>query len=160
MSHNLQDVLRTTARDRDESEPLEPQVARLVRQILAEIDQPQRPSIANELTDVLTVSVADRTSHCSASASSDASSRAPSAEPEEQLSAPTLPRESICELTEVLNSASGIVHRVVCGPPALQSDSWLTACSWRFGMSGRAAVPSGDHRRCRRCFPESRCFPA
>jgi len=65
----------------------------------------------------------------------------------------------------VLNSVTGVAHRVVLGFDDTPPTEWLAACGWRYGLSiwraapvelGFTELPRAPQLLCARCLPERR----
>ena len=52
----------------------------------------------------------------------------------------------------VTNTASGVQHRILVGPPVLPSAQWHTVCGWRFGALDHAIHSQESRSRCEKCF--------
>ena len=52
----------------------------------------------------------------------------------------------------VTNTASGVQHRILVGPPVLPSTQWHTVCGWRFGALDHASHSQESRSRCEKCF--------
>ena len=119
------------------------EIERAVRQVLAELHVPMRSTVSAELNAAVLIQDArcqytDSEAEEVASAVQDAS----------QLCPP-------CSSSEVvLNVASGIVHRVIIGPPTLPTSMWLSACGWQFANAAHTEW-SSTGRPCQKCFSTS-----
>ena len=54
--------------------------------------------------------------------------------------------------TEVSNHKRKRRHRILVGPPTLETLYWITPCGWRFGHSAEARMPREGDDLCTRCF--------
>ena len=55
-------------------------------------------------------------------------------------------------IEEVANEKRKRRHRVLVGPPNIQTGQWVTRCGWRFGRSTQARLPEMGDKTCDRCF--------
>ena len=65
----------------------------------------------------------------------------------------------------VLNSVTGVAHRVAIGFDEASPTEWVSACGWKFGLStwragpvqlARTDLPRAPHLLCARCLPVAR----
>ena len=129
-----------------------------IRRIFASLGPSDRPSLAEELKEV--VSCSTRRSQGQSSSDLPGSSQSSPASPSPPLrlgQAPTVSPlsrdEGRAPADAVLNRASGYTHRVVCGPPVLQSDRWISGCGWKFGRSDHAELTAPVGKLCSKCYP-------
>ena len=164
VSHNLRTLLRSATSDLDAgASDLEESLAMAVRRLLSEYGQADRPSTGAELTDA--VRLASVTEACSSRGASTASSSSSSLEechprgtgtPDPPVGSGADSSSAEGALQVVANQVTGVVHKVVIGPPCLDASSWCTLCGWRFGLQfghrQAAGAPAPGAPRCRRCW--------
>ena len=82
----------------------------------------------------------------SSSGSSSASSDETAGEAEVPLP-PSLLRDEVSSRWH----GQGKRHIVAAGPPEHEAAAWVTACGWRFGLSGNILAPNSEHPLCLKC---------